>query len=116
MATLTKTVPALAGTVPTATAASAGGDQVANPNGKTYVRVTNGSGGSITCTLAAVVTSRPADGTFPAMTLSSQAVAVAAGTTKVIGPIPPAFNDGNGFVQLTYSGVTSLTVEAWDGV
>jgi hypothetical protein len=114
MATLTKTVPVLAGVVPTAAAASAGGDQVANPKGKTYLRVINGGGSSINVTVAAQSTTRPSDGTFPSMTLSSQVVAVANGTTKVIGPIPPAFVDGNGNTQITYSAVTSVTVEAFD--
>lgn len=115
MATLTKTVPALSGTVPTSASAAGGGDQAANPKGKLYLRVTNGGGSSITVTLTAAITTRPSDGTFPATTFGNQAVVVANGATKIIGPIPPAFNDGNGNVQITYSAVTSVTVEAWDG-
>lgn len=114
MATLTKTTPALAGVVPTSNAAAAGGDQVANPKGKTMLRVANGSGGALTVTVAAQQTTRPADATFPAMTVASQAVSVGAGAVKYIGPIGPAFIDANGNTQLTYSGVTSLTVEAFD--
>lgn len=114
MAALTKVSPTLAGTATTPASAAAGGDSVANPRGNTILRVTNGSGGSINVTLAAQVTARAADGTFPAMTLSNNVVAVAAGATKLIGPIPPAFNDGNGAVQITYSAVTSLTIEAID--
>lgn len=113
MATLTKTTPTLAGTVPSSNNAAAG-DQVANPKGKTYLRVTNGSGSSINVTLTAQSTTRAADGTFPSMTLSNQVVAVANGTSKVIGPIPPAFVDGSGYTQIAYSATTSVTVEAWD--
>lgn len=114
MAALTKVTPSLAGTATTPVAAAAGGDSVANPRGNTILRVINGGGSSINVTLAAQVATRPADGTFPAMTLSNQVVAVAAGATKLIGPIPPAFNDGNGNVQITYSAVTSVTVEVVD--
>lgn len=113
MATLTKTTPALSGTTPSSNNASSA-DQVANPKGKTYVRVINGGGGSINCTVVAQSTTRSADGTFPSMTLSNQVVAVGAGVTKVIGPIPPAFVDGSGYTQLQFSGTTSVTVEAWD--
>lgn len=114
MAALTKVTPALAGTATTPASAAAGGDSVANPRGNTILRVTNGGGSSINVTLAAQVTTRAADGTFPAMTLANQVIAVANGTTKLIGPIPPAFNDGNGNVQITYSAVTSVTIEAID--
>lgn len=114
MAVLTKVVPTLAGTATTPAAAAAGGDSFTNPRGNSLLRVINGGGGSINVTIAAQVTARPADGSFPAMTLANQVVAVAAGATRLIGPIPPAFNDGNGSVQVTYSGVTTVTVEAVD--
>ena len=39
-------------------------------------------------------------------------LAVTNGQSRVIGPIPSVYNDGNGLVQLTYSAVTSVTVEA----
>lgn len=115
MAALTKVTPALAGTATTPAAASAGGDSVANPRGNTILRVINGGGGSINVTLAAGANpTRPADGVFPAMTLAANLVAVGAGATKLIGPIPTAYNDSGGNVQITYSGVTSVTVEAID--
>lgn len=115
MAALTKVTPALAGTATTPAAAAAGGDSVANPRGNTILRITNGGGGSINVTIAAGASpTRSADGTFPAMTLAANVVAVGAGATKLIGPIPPAYNDSGGNVQLTYSGVTSVTVEAID--
>lgn len=112
MAQLAITTPALTGTAPTATAASAGGDTVANPKGTTMLRVINGGGGSINVTLTPASSARPADGQWPAMTLSPIVVAVPAGAARLIGPIPPVFNDVNGNVAIAYSGVTSVTVEA----
>ena len=110
MATLTPVAPAFTGTVFAPAAASAGGDAFANPRGNAFFYVKNGSGGSLTVTFGAVAGARPADGPYPAMTLSNNAVAVAAGVEKIIGPIPSGFNDGSGNVQVTYSGVTTLTV------
>ncbi len=114
MADITVVTPAISGTNPSPVSCAGGGDAVLNPRGRTCVRVANGSGGSITVTLAAQLTARPSDGQFPPMTLGNQAVAIAAGTQRIIGPIPTAFNDGNGKVQITYSGVTSLTIEAFE--
>lgn len=113
MAAITPVKPTIAGVANGSVAASAGGDTVTNPSGNVLVRVTNGSGASINLTIAAGANpTRPADGAFPAMTLGNQVVAVPAGATRIVGPIPPAFNDGNGNVALTYSAVTSVTVEA----
>lgn len=115
MAVLTKVVPLISGVASVPASAAAGGDSVANPRGNTILRITNGGGSSITATIAAGANpTRPADGQFPAMTLANQAVSIAAGATKLIGPIPTAFNDSGGNVQITYSAVTSVTVEAID--
>jgi hypothetical protein len=41
-------------------------------------------------------------------------VSVAAGATKLIGPIPQDFRDtADNLVDITYSGVTSLTIAAF---
>jgi hypothetical protein len=114
MAAITVLNPSITGTLAAPVAAAAGGDTVANPRGNVYVRVINGGGSSINVTVKAQVTARPADNTFPAGTLADQVVPVLNGTSRVIGPIPPAFVDGSGNVQLTYSAVTSVTVEAWN--
>lgn len=111
MASLSAVNPVISGAVATAVSAAVGGDAIPNPRGNVMVLVTNGGGSSITATLAATQTARPADPTFPPMTLGNQAVSIAAGVAKLIGPIPPAFNDVNGFVQMTYSAVTSVTVQ-----
>lgn len=115
MADITVVTPAISGTNPSPVSCAVGGDAVLNPRGRTCLRIANGSGGTISATLAAVATARPADGQFPPMTLGNQAVSIPAGTQRIIGPIPSAFNDGNGKVQITYSpGVTSLTIEAFE--
>lgn len=115
MAQLPLTVPSVTGVAPTATAASAGGDTVANYRGKTFLRVINGGGSSINVTLVPTQTARPGDSQFPAATQGNIVVAVPNGTARLIGPIPTAFNDANGNVPIAYSAVTSVTVEAIDG-
>jgi hypothetical protein len=112
MATLTPRTPTLAGTNPSPAAADVGGDEVANPRGNIVLRVDNGGGTPITVTLAAQQTTRPKDGTFPDMTLEDQEITVTNAQSRLIGPIPPAFNDADGNVQITYSGVDSVTIEA----
>lgn len=110
MATLSPVSPAITGTTFTPASAGGSGDQFANLRGTAMLYVKNGSGASINVTLAAQTTARPADGIYPAQTVGNQVVAVAAGAEKIIGPIPAAFNDGNGNVQVTYSSATSVTV------
>lgn len=112
MAALTPIRATIAGTTKTMDNAGGSGDTAPNPNGNLLLEVVNGSGGSITATIAAVQTSRPAEGPYPAMTVANIAVAVGAGATKLIGPIPAAYNDSNGNIAITYSSATSVTVKA----
>lgn len=115
MADITPVRPVLAGVNPAGVAASGGGDAIVNPKGNSIIRVNNGGGGSINVTVAVGANNvRQADGTFPAVTYANVVVAVPAGAARIIGPLPPCYNDGNNKVQLTYSGVTSVTVEAYD--
>jgi hypothetical protein len=114
MAQITPSRAALTGTTLTANAASAGGDSIANLRGGTFLQVINGSGASINCTLAAAITSRGGDATYPPQTVANNVVAVGAGVTKLIGPIPAAYNDGNGNVQVTWSATSSVTFHAID--
>lgn len=114
MADITPVRAHIDGTNPAPVAASAGGDSILNPRGNAVIRVANGGGSSINVTLAATITSRPGDGTFPPQAVGNKVVAVPAGATRLIGPIPPAFNDGNNRVQVTYSGVTTVTIEAYE--
>lgn len=113
MAAITVLTPTLSGVAPSPAAASAGGDTVANPRGDVLLRVINGGGSSINVTVAAGASpTRPSDGTYPAMTLAAQVVAVPNGASRIIGPFPPAYNDSGGNLALSYSAVTSVTVEA----
>lgn len=103
MALLTVQEISRAGVSGALTAAASGGDEFVN-DGRTYLDVANGSGGSITVT---AVTQSTVDG----LAVADLAVAVGAGVRTKIGPFPPnIYNDVNGRVQITYSGVTSLTV------
>ena len=86
-------------------AATGGGDAFPN-DGKTFIYVNNASGGDITVT---IVSQQTIDG----LAVADKAVIVTASDARYIGPWPiPLYNDANGLVQLTYSGVTSLTVAA----
>lgn len=106
MATLAYTQVGIAGVAAPAAAATGGGDKVA-PNDRGALLVTNGGGGSITVTIA-----------VPGNTKYGQAnpdvaVAVAAGATKLIGPLPADLADpSDGLIAISYSGVSSVSVGA----
>lgn len=98
-----------AGLNATDNAADAGGDNFAN-SGAEVIHVKNGGGGSVNVTATAQQTTQTV-AAFGTMTKADAAVAVPAGEERFIGPFPKgAFNDAGGLVQLTYSGVTSVTV------
>lgn len=87
--------------------AAGGGDSFPN-DGYTVLYVKNGSGGAITVTIDGV-------GAGPESAVAYNpdvAVSVAAGAERLIGPFTDKarFNDVNGRVNVSYSGVTSLTV------
>lgn len=91
------------GTVITPVAAAGGGDSFANTGNETF-RCKNGGGA-------------PINVTFTGQTPCDQGVthnlviAVAAGAEMgVKGLNPNRFNDGNRLTQVTYSGVTTVTV------
>lgn len=107
MAVLTVAQIVKTGTLYSLTAAAGGGDSFQN-SGKEFIAVLNGSGGAITVTVAAQRGCADFGVTNAAHDI---VVSVAAGATRLIGPFPTdKFNDSNGRVQITYSGVTSLTV------
>lgn len=92
---------------PTKVGAAAGGDQFPN-DGRTVLEVLNGGGGSINVTV--VQQNADADGYK-----ENKVMAVANGATlgRRLGPFEKnLFDDANGNVQVTYSGVTSVTVAA----
>lgn len=105
MATLTVQKPSVAGAALTYVSAAGGGDEFLN-TGREFLHVVNAGGGNITVT-------------FNSQTLCNygfdhdMAVTVNAGTDRMIGPFDTVrFNDANTRIQVTYSGVTSLTVAA----
>jgi len=107
MAVLTVQDLVITGLTPTFGAAAAGGDQFAN-DGKTFFYVKNGGGGTVNVTVNSQVANPPA-GTA----VANQAVAVAAGVDKLIGPFTQsAWNNANGEVVVAYDQVTSVTVAA----
>jgi hypothetical protein len=103
MATLSVTQITTAGvTEPALVPASAGGDQFSD-NGRTFMRVTNGGASPITVTVTAQRTCDQGQSHNITNT-------VAAGATEVMGPFTDRSRDAAGFVQVTYSAVTSVTV------
>lgn len=107
MATLTVQEVTRAGTTLTAAAAAGGGDKFL-PSDRTWYRVINGGGGAITVTFVtpgSVISDVP---------VSDVAVSVGAGVTKDIGPFPADLfaNPSDGLCDVTYSGVTTVTVAA----
>lgn len=94
-------------------AAAAGGDSVANVDGKAEFWINNGGGASINVTILVQNPSQFTASGVP-VTLASIVVAVPAGTSRLFGPFSPsAYNDAAGFVQITYSAVTSVTIGAY---
>jgi hypothetical protein len=95
-----------AGLKPAYAAAAGGGDTFA-PGENVFVHVKNGSGSSITVTVA---TPKKVAG----LDVADLAVAVPKEEDRLIGPFPAQhFADpADGRAHVTYSGVTSLTVAA----
>lgn len=106
-ATLTPTTMSRAGVSFTSAsvAASGGGDKFLNDS-VSFLWIKNGGGSSITVTLT-----WGTGGTVDGQTPTARTVTINAGDSQVIGPFNPNFyNDANGFMNWTYSGVTSVTI------
>lgn len=111
MALLTRQPMVEAGLNAAYVAAAGGGDTVDN-DGRTFLHVKNGGGGSINVTVSAQVASVQ-DPRKGILTRSNIVVAVTNAQERFIGPFPPSmFNDASGRILITYSGVTSVTVAA----
>ncbi|MBI1188318.1 MAG: hypothetical protein GC206_13470 [Alphaproteobacteria bacterium] len=102
-----------AGLEATFASATGGGDTFVNPNDeRTFLWIVNGSGGDITVTFNRQPTTLPVSG-HGNIPLTDRAVVVTAGEERLIGPFPAAmYNNASGAVEVSYSGVTSLTVAA----
>ena len=106
MAVATAKVPqviAPTGIVPTAfTPAQVEGHYFPN-NGATFLLVTNGSASPIDVTAISQLT-------VEGLAEADSGVAVAAGATKLIGPLNPTiFNDVSGNATVTFSAITTIT-------
>lgn len=110
MANLTYRSASLTGTNPAPVAAGASGDVVpALATG--FLQVSNGSGSSITVTLAT-----PGKSRFGVLDEPDLTISVPAGATRLIGPLVDSLIDPtSGGVKFTYSDVTSVTVAAIRG-
>lgn len=92
---------------PAYTSANGDGHYILN-NGRMFVHLVNGSGGDITATVE-----HP--GTVDGLAVADLAVVVTAGQDRMIGPFGPNFNQSGtyaGYIKITFSGVTSLTIAA----
>jgi hypothetical protein len=105
MAALTTQAVNLAGVGPTYAAAAGGGDTF-QPSNNTFVHVKNGSGAPITVTIVT-------PGSVSGQAVADVTVSVPATTgERMIGPLPGSLfaRASDGRADLTYSGVTSLTI------
>ncbi len=85
------------------TAAAGGGDAFAN-DGQTILILNNASGGDIVATF---VTQNTVDG----LAVADRTVTITAGDLECVGDLNPnVYNDTSGLCQVTYDGVSSLTV------
>lgn len=105
MAALTVQTLSLGGTAMTANSAAGGGDTFAN-DGRTYFKAINGDVSSTNITFVTTKTETEAD-----LALADLVVAVAASADEIFGPFPTNIFGSN--VSVTYSSVTSLTVDAF---
>jgi hypothetical protein len=108
MATLTVYTSSRDGTAITPVSAAGGGDEFDNDGENVLLYVNNASGGDIT---VSVDTPNTMDG----IAVGTKDAVVSAGTEEVLGPWPNAvYGQVSGAItnsiQITYSGVTSLTV------
>lgn len=108
MATLTTQTITRAGVDPSLSAAAGGGDSF-TPGDDVFLHVNNGGGGSITVTIVGQGT------ILPNMNVPSVVVSVTNGQDRMIGPFPHTLfaDPTDGLADITYSGVTSVTVGAF---
>lgn len=107
MAEMTVSEIVIAGVTKAALAAVSSVDTFDN-DGKTFIEIANGSGGTITATFAGQVSLQHG-------IAADEVVSIPDGETWVIGPFPERFynTDGANEVQVTYSGTTSVTAAAY---
>lgn len=91
---------------------NANGNQIRNANCDLVLILRNSSGSdSATVTVAANTTAAVIPG-FGSMAKSNLSIALTAGQIKHVGPLTcKGYNDGNGYVQLTFSGTAAADVK-----
>lgn len=114
MAALTVQTILQSGLEPAALAAAAGGGDTFADDGsqRTFFDVNNGSGGDITVTFNYQLAAQNLPG-YGSIAPSDRAVVVTAGERRIIGPFGRGFISAAGVVEVSYSGVTTLTVGAF---
>lgn len=105
MAALTVQTLSLSGTELTNNSAAAGGDTFVN-DGRTYIKLDNGDASPTTATFVTTETI-----TTAALAVADLAVVITNAKEEIIGPFPTATFGPT--VSITYSSVTSLTVDAF---
>lgn len=94
------------GLTPSFSAANSDGSYVAN-DGKVFIEVKNSDTSDHTVTIA---TPNQVDG----LAIADLTVTVPASGDKMIGPFPPSvYNNSSGYITVTYSSVTGMTVAAF---
>lgn len=111
MATLSvQTVPLAALSATFATAAALGDDFVCADDERTFIWVKNGHSGSQNVIVAMPSANNSGQvARYGPVTLAANTISIPAGEERLI-PVPPVFIDTDGKVDLTYSGVTLLTI------
>lgn len=113
MALLTVQRPTTAGVAITLAAAAVGGDSFPN-NGQTFFRIKNAGAGAVTVTFDS-----PTTCSFGVAANAAHDLAVVVTNDSAVYEIGPftqgRYNDDNSRVQVTYTGVTSVTVAAVGG-
>lgn len=103
---LTVTDISRSGITATLTSAAAAGNKFAN-NGKVFIDISNGYTGAITATF---ITGRTVDD----LAVADLTVQIASGAEKFIGPFEPGtFNDSDGYVNIDFTTVTTVTIGAF---
>lgn len=96
----------------TYSSAAAGGDKFANA-GSARFHVKNGGGSSITVTFLAGAANANECNFGVSGSSHAKVETVPAGSDRLFGPFQrERFNDTDGYVNVTYSGVTTVTVAA----
>lgn len=87
------------------------GNQVLNPDQNFYLHFKNAHvSNSSTATITAQKTSLNIPG-YGDVTIGNISVSLAASSEKVVGPFPAqAYNDANGYVQVSYTGTGTVSV------